>query len=290
MPTSTKHVITADSGLKLRTGPGQGFPSKKAFAKGTEVLVVGRSGDWAKVDVEGNGVADGFMLAEHLRPVAGPAPTAPPTPAPAAPPTPTPAPAPAPAAASGFLASVTPEKAKKMFPATPLSAIKANLPHVLAGLAGDGLTDKPMVLMALGTIRAETEGFVPIDEGRSKFNTATTPFDKYEPGTGPGVRLGNTKPGDGARFKGRGYVQLTGRDNYTRIGAELRVDLVGNPALANDPALAGRILARFIKNKEAKVRAALAKGDLKEARKLVNGGSHGLDRFTDAFERGRTAL
>ena len=276
---TSRHIITADNGLKLRSGPGTTFPSSKALAKGTEVLVVGHDGDWAKVDVDGNGVADGFMLAEHLSPAADAAPVAPPQPGPGAS-----------TAPSGFLASITPEKVKKMFPATPLSAIKANLPHVLAGLAGDGLTDKPMALMALATIRAETEGFVPIDEGRSKFNTASTPFDKYEPGTGPGVRLGNTKPGDGPKFKGRGYVQLTGRDNYTRIGAELRVDLVGNPALANDPALAGRILARFIKNKEAKVRAALAKGDLKEARKLVNGGSHGLDRFTDAFQRGQTAL
>jgi putative chitinase len=192
--------------------------------------------------------------------------------------------------AQDILDSVTADKVRKMFPHTPLAPIAGNLGPVLSGLRAMALTDKPMVLMALGTIRAETEGFVPISEGRSQFNTAKTPFDKYDAGTAIGKRLGNTVPGDGARFKGRGYVQLTGRDNYKRIGTQLGVDLVGNPDKANDPLTAGLILAKFIKNKEADVRAALAKKDLKTARKLVNGGSHGLDRFTDAYTRGEAAL
>jgi hypothetical protein len=182
---------------------------------------------------------------------------------------------------------ITPERVRHLFPSTPIAPIRENLPHVLDGLRQRGLEDLDMLLMALGTIRAETEGFVPTDEGRSKFNTRTTPFDLYEPGTRVGRNIGNTQPGDGARFKGRGYVQLTGRDNYTRIGPLVSADLVNAPALANRPALAGLILAQFIKNKEAKVRAALAANDLAEARKLVNGGSNGLDRFTDAFQRGR---
>lgn len=44
--------------------------------------------------------------------------------------------------------------------------------------------------------------------------------------------LGNTQPGDGVRFKGRGFVQITGRRNYTDWAKRLSVDLVGNPALA----------------------------------------------------------
>lgn len=177
-----------------------------------------------------------------------------------------------------------------MFPDTKLAPITKNLPFVLDGLRVFELDDKPMVLMALGTIRAETEGFVPISEFKSKFNTKTKPFDKYDPGTKIGKDLGNTQPGDGARFKGRGFVQLTGRSNYTAIGKQIGVDLVASPDSANDPATAGKILGQFLKNAESKIRAALKKGDLKEARRLVNGGSHGLAMFKDTFNRGQKVI
>jgi hypothetical protein len=177
-----------------------------------------------------------------------------------------------------------------MFPVTNKANIVANLPFVLAGLRGCGLTDRSMVLMALATIRAETEGFLPISEGRSRFNTLVTPFDKYDTGTSIGRVLGNTQAGDGPRFKGRGYVQLTGRDNYTRIGAQIGVNLVDDPERANDPEVAGKILAQFLKNKESRIRNALANRDLHDARKAVNGGSHGFNRFKDAYDRGLIAL
>jgi hypothetical protein len=202
-------------------------------------------------------------------------------------------PAAEPAALEGGLdttGKVTPAMAKQMFPATPLAPIAQNLPFVLQALREAGLGDKPMVLMALATIRAETEGFVPISEFRSKFNTAHTPFDLYEPGTSAGTKLGNTQPGDGPRFKGRGFVQLTGRDNYTRIGAQLGVDLVDSPDEANAPLLAGKILAQFLHNNEGKIRNALDADDLPQARKLVNGGSHGLPIFTDAYRIGQRVI
>jgi putative chitinase len=67
-------------------------------------------------------------------------------------------------------------------------------------------------------------------------------FNKYEPGTKIGARLGNTVRGDGFRYRGRGYVQLTGRANYVKLGKLLGVDLVGNPDLALDPKIATQIL------------------------------------------------
>lgn len=54
--------------------------------------------------------------------------------------------------------------------------------------------------------------------------------------------LGNIATGDGVRFHGRGYVQLTGRTNYHKLGLLLDVDLVGDPDLALDPDVAAVIL------------------------------------------------
>lgn len=54
--------------------------------------------------------------------------------------------------------------------------------------------------------------------------------------------LGNNQPGDGVRYKGRGYVQLTGRRNYTDWSRRLGMDLVGNPRLVENPQVAAKIL------------------------------------------------
>lgn len=68
---------------------------------------------------------------------------------------------------------------------------------------------------------------------------------RYDPeGINPRLarRLGNIEPGDGVRFRGRGYVQLTGRRNYEFMGARLNIDLANEPDLALDRAIAARIL------------------------------------------------
>jgi peptidoglycan L-alanyl-D-glutamate endopeptidase CwlK len=179
-----------------------------------------------------------------------------------------------------------------MFPGTPNANITANHPLVCDGLRACNLDDRPMLLMALSTIRAETASFKPVSEGVSRYNTSPggKPFDLYDPPTKVARNLGNTYPGDGAKFKGRGFVQLTGRSNYQRIGRQVGADLIGDPELCNDPRIAGRILAQFLKNAESAIRAALKNRNLAQARKLVNGGSHGLDAFEDAYNEGISSL
>ena len=176
----------------------------------------------------------------------------------------------------------------QMFPHTPLANIKRNLPFVLTALDEAQLHDRLMVLAALATIRAETESFEPVAEGRSRYNTSPDPkghaFDLYD----YRKDLGNTGPPDGERFRGRGYIQLTGRANYATYGKSigLQGQLIENPELASEPATAAKLLAAFLKDKERRIKEALLDQDFAGARRLVNGGSHGLDRFTDAYTTG----
>jgi len=87
-------------------------------------------------------------------------------------------------------------------------------------------------------------------------------------------------------------VQLTGRANYLQHGRAIGMgeQLVANPELANDPEIAARLLASFLKSREKAILAALAKDDLPAARRLVNGGSAGIARFSDAYRRGQALI
>ena len=191
---------------------------------------------------------------------------------------------------SGF-PGVSVTAVSQMFsPHTPLKNIREHLSNVLGALVDSELRDQKMVLMALSSIRAETEGFEPISERQSKFNTSEggLPFDKYD----NREDLGNQGAPDGERFKGRGFIQLTGRFNYQKHGEAIGLGnrLVEDPDLANDSGMASKLLASFIKGQQSGIRQALDQDDLRQARKLVNGGSHGLDRFTEAYRKGEEVI
>ena len=177
-----------------------------------------------------------------------------------------------------------------MFPFTRLDPIVRHLPPLLDALRQFQLVDKPMVLMALATIRAESETFEPVDELPSRYNTSPGghPFDLYD----NRIDLGNRGRPDGARFKGRGFIQLTGRDNYGRIGRQIGlVDrLERQPEIANEPKIAALVLACFLAARRQSIKQALLEDDLTRARRLVNGGRHGLDRFTEAYRIGAQRL
>jgi peptidoglycan L-alanyl-D-glutamate endopeptidase CwlK len=178
----------------------------------------------------------------------------------------------------------------QIFHDAPRANIEKYLPPVLKALEKVGLGDRDMVLMALGTIRAETGSFVPISEYKSQYNTdpGCHLFNLYD------FRddLGNCAVGDGAKYKGRGFVQLTGKHNYGKFSAELGLGdrLLNEPDLANDPQIAADLLALFLKSKEGGIRLDLHREDYKTARWRVNGGSHGLDVFTAAFKNGEALL
>ena len=97
---------------------------------------------------------------------------------------------------------------------------------------------------------------------------------RYEPPTGLAARLGNTQPGDGKRFKGRGPIQLTGRANYRVFGDALGLDLVANPALAATKEVAFRIAGLYWRKRG--LNALADRQDFRRITKLINGGFNGL--------------
>jgi predicted chitinase len=68
-------------------------------------------------------------------------------------------------------------------------------------------------------------------------------FKKYDPKYAPkkAKALGNTKPGDGAKYKGRGYIQLTGKYNYKKAGEALGLPLEQKPELVEKPEIAAKV-------------------------------------------------
>ena len=99
-------------------------------------------------------------------------------------------------------------------------------------------------------------------------------FNKYEPNTSIGKRLGNTVPGDGYKFRGRGVFQLTGRSNYETMGLKLGLDLVNHPELAEEPFNAVRIACQYWVDKNLNRFADI--DDTISITRRINGGLNGL--------------
>lgn len=95
-------------------------------------------------------------------------------------------------------------------------------------------------------------------------------------------RLGNNQPGDGYKYRGRGYIQLTGRYNYTEAGKYIGVDLANSPDLAANPDIAVLVAMWYWQiARGSLITTAARKGDVKEVTRLINGGYNGLsDRQT----------
>jgi putative chitinase len=141
------------------------------------------------------------------------------------------------------------------------------------------LTDNMLVAL-LATVRVECgSSFKPVKE----IITPELAEKNYQHNSW----LGNTEAGDGYKFRGRGWSQLTGRWNYTDMSKKIGVDLVNNPDLLLQPENSAKVMVQFAKDKNIAV--AIARDNFARVRKLWNGGNgvdvlkggttHGLDEF-----------
>jgi predicted chitinase len=138
-----------------------------------------------------------------------------------------------------------PQKQEKLQPSTATNANKEMESIVLTSAKKAGIQGQELAQF-MGQVAHETLGFQHLVEiGNKEY------FNKYEPEHNPkkAAILGNVKAGDGMRYKGRGFIHITGRDNYRRAGKALGLDLENNPKLASNPKVAAAIAVWYWKNR-----------------------------------------
>lgn len=167
------------------------------------------------------------------------------------------------------------KKPETINPKTALMKVKANTPEdrknllqkmaIASGIKGQELTH------FLAQASHETLDFKELEEIGSleKFEK------KYGPNTSKGKILGNTQSGDGSKYRGRGFLQLTGKYNYDKIGKILDLDLVNNPSLISKyPAVAAATAIAYWKWRVAPtVKNFNTKGAVEKVTKQITGTS-----------------
>lgn len=155
-------------------------------------------------------------------------------------------------------------------------AVASNWPLIDRVLRSQRMTAVGSKIAVVATIVTEVgSGFRPINEygSRAYFRRM------YE-----GRRdLGNIRRGDGARFHGRGYIQLTGRANYRTYGRRLGFPLVRRPAMALRPRVGAAVLADYFRQRAIPGDARRARWRM--TRVKVNGGYNGWSTYRRTVSR-----
>lgn len=169
---------------------------------------------------------------------------------------------------------------KKVCPGSDVNNIKKYLPFILKEMAAAKLVSKNQLVAIIATIYTEVTKFAPIPEYGD-----TGYFTKMYEGRSD---LGNNQPGDGAKFRGRGFIQITGRANYTAASKAYGIDLVSRPEQALEAEFAAKLFMWYWKGSTGNNPSAKAEaGDWQGVRRAVNGGlNHYNDVFLPCVQRG----
>lgn len=182
------------------------------------------------------------------------------------------------------MSPLTNDQLQRVMPNLPAAKRALYLPPLQAAMTAYGI-DTPLRAAAfLAQLAHESGEFRWMEE-----LWGPTPAQKrYEPPSELAAKLGNTQPGDGKRYKGRGPIQITGRYNYAKYGGLLGRDLVGQPALAAAPEIAFATAGLFWQSNGL--------NELADARQFVaitrriNGGTNGLADRQMYYERAKAVF
>ncbi len=179
-------------------------------------------------------------------------------------------------APTGKGAGVTEAQLLRIMPNLGSEKARQYLPFLNQAMAEQGITTEPRKEMFLAQLAHESGGLRYMEEIASGA--------AYE-----GRKdLGNTQPGDGRRYKGRGPIQLTGRANYREVGKALGLDLERHPEIAARPEVGFRIAAYFWKSRG--LNALADQGNFREVTRRINGGYNGLADRELYWARARAAI
>lgn len=167
-----------------------------------------------------------------------------------------------------------------LFPASAAENIATNAPYLRAALREFGISDPKLIAAIIATVAVETPNFGTYAESSEAAGA------RYE------GRLGNTQPGDGVKYRGRGWIGLTGRANYQRVSEQLGLGtrLVDSPDDAKSPEVASRVLVAWFVERLTAFSTALAREDFASARKLVAGAPTQVPRFEAVYRQALKGL
>ena len=171
---------------------------------------------------------------------------------------------------------LTVQQLRAIVPNLPVAKAQEYLPHLNAALAEFNINTPARQAAFVAQLAHESVGL--------------TAFEEFASGRAYEGRpdLGNVKPGDGVRFKGRGPIQLTGRSNYREVGKALGIDLENNPKLASRPEVGFRIAGQFWERNGLNKLADARKFD--SITKRVNGGFNGKADRDRYYARAKDVL
>jgi len=177
---------------------------------------------------------------------------------------------------------------KKLSPSKTTKSPATN-PQRPAGTPPIHIALEPSGLGSYIESRAKADGIKGVQlanfMAQSRVETAGfTTLEEFADGTGYEGKtiLGNIYQGDGPRFKGRGFLQLTGRDNYTKCSNAIGVDLVRNPGIVATNKKIAADTALWFWN--TFIRPNYKANDIHGVSVRVNGGTNGLKERIAAFK------
>lgn len=175
---------------------------------------------------------------------------------------------------------LTSAEIRQIMPNLPLVKLVEYLPHLTAAMAKYEINTPLRAAAFLAQLAHESGEFRWMEEIWGP--------TKAQQGYEGRADLGNTEPGDGKRFKGRGPIQITGRANYKKYGDLLGVDLVSNPDLAAKPEYAFQLAGAYWQTHGLN---ELADGEyFVSITKKINGGLNGQADREKYYETAKKAL